>query len=98
MGPKLLFGWLAVMVQLFNVANLPLIKKKNLLKLFVDVFGNVLRSCVKRYALQSPVRNSFLLSSGLAVKIIIYLQIWLSESIICLQNGIVLIVEWRCCT
>lgn len=45
------------MVQLFNVANLPLIKKKNLLKLFVDVFGNVLKSCVRRYALPKPVRK-----------------------------------------
>lgn len=86
------------MVQLFNVANLPLIKKKNLLKLFVDVFGNVLKSCVKRYALPKPVRNSCLLSCGLTVKTIIYLQIWLSEYIFSLQNGIVLIAEWRCCT
>lgn len=39
----------AVMVQLFNVANMELIAGKDLLELFVKVFGDVLKGCAKRY-------------------------------------------------
>jgi len=39
----------AVMVQLFNVPNMDLIKKMDLLGLFVTVFRKILKRCLKRY-------------------------------------------------
>jgi len=43
----------AVMVQLFNVPNLELIKKMDLLRLFVTVFGKILKRCLIRYGPKS---------------------------------------------
>jgi hypothetical protein len=41
------------MVQLFNVANMDLIRSMDLLKLFVTVFGKILKRCLQRYLLKS---------------------------------------------
>lgn len=45
----------AVMVQLFNVPNMELIKKMDLLRLFVTVFDKILKRCLRRYFLKNVI-------------------------------------------